>query len=228
MQTGALVFGPVLLPVLSAIAMTRPIRVLIADDHPVVREGVAAMLGSRAGFECVGQAECVEQVIELWQRLRPDVGLFDLRMPDGDAVGAITRIRQDDPDARIIVLSTYDGEEDVYRVLKAGAKGYMLKDSSQQVVLDGIRAVHQGQTHVPTPIAAKLASRLSEEDLSEREIEILKQGVSGATNKQIARVLGISPSTVKFHLNNAYGKLGVTTRTAAISIAAKRGLVSLD
>lgn len=203
-------------------------NILVADDHPVVREGLVAILKSVDDFECVGQAGCVEEAIEAWQDLTPDIGLFDLRMPDGDAVSAITRIKRVDPEARILVVSSFDGEEEVYRVMRAGARGYMLKDSAPNVIVDAVRAVLAGRRYLPSALSDKLADRVGASDLSPREIEMLTLAASGQSNSAMAKTLGISGSTVKFHLNNAYSKLGVSSRTGAISLAVKRGIISLD
>ena len=206
----------------------KDVSVLIADDHPVVREGMAAIIDGRDGLSCVGQAEGVESVIEAWTRLSPDIGLFDLRMADGDAVSAITRIRKSDPTAKIIVVSSFDSDEEVYRVIKAGARGYLLKDSEPTAIVDAIRDVIAGRTHLAAHLADKLASRVGETDLSAREIEILSLAAAGRKNAAIADELNISPSTIKFHLNNVYSKLGVSSRTAAIAAAVKRGIISID
>ena len=202
--------------------------ILVVDDHPVVREGLVAVLKSVAEFECVGQAGCVEEAIEAWHDLTPDIGLFDLRMPDGDAVSAISRIKRNDPEARILVVSSFDGEEEVYRVMRAGARGYMLKDSAPNVIVDAVRTVLAGRRYLPSALSDKLADRVGASDLSPREIEMLTLAASGHSNSAMAKALGISESTVKFHLNNAYSKLGVSSRTAAISLAVKRGIISLD
>ena len=204
------------------------LSILVADDHPVVREGLAAIFDKVDGFDCVGQASGVEEAIQEWQRLKPDVGIFDLRMADGDAVSAITRIRINDPHARVLVVSSFDGDEEVYRTMKAGAWGYMLKDSSPDLIVSAVRGIASGQRHLPASLASKLAERVGETDLSPREIEILTLAASGKTNRAIAEALGISPSTIKFHLNNVYSKLGVSSRTSAISSAVKRGIISID
>ena len=208
---------------------TQPsVSVLVADDHPVVREGLVAIFDGSQGFECIGQAGGVEEAIKAWHKLSPDIGLFDLRMPDGDAVSAITRIRKSHPEARILVVSSFDGEEEVYRVMKAGARGYMLKDSAPDAIINAVRAVQSGRRYLPSAISDKLADRVGTSDLSPREIEMLTMAARGHSNATMAKLLGISASTVKFHLNNAYTKLGVPSRTAAISVAVKRGIISID
>ncbi len=202
-------------------------RVLVADDHPVVREGMAAIVDSAHDLQCVAQASGVESAVETWCDCTPDIGLFDLRMADGDAVSAITRIKKSDPNARIIVISSYDTDEEVYRVIKSGAKGYLLKDDAPDTILDALRMVLQGQTYLAPHLAGKLASRVSEDSLSEREVEILTRVAAGSGNSTIAHELNISGSTIKFHLNNIYTKLGVSSRTAAVAVAVKRGIISI-
>lgn len=205
-----------------------PKTILVADDHPVVREGLSAILNAIEGFECVAKAGGVEEVISLWREHAPDLGVFDLRMGDGDAVSAITRIRQTHPDARVLVVSSFDGDEEVFRVMKAGARGYMLKDSKPEEIEKAVRSILSGGRHLPSSLADKLADRISATDLSPREVEILTLAASGQSNARIAATLEISGSTVKFHLNNAYSKLGVSSRTAAIALAVKRGIIALD
>ncbi|MEM1050899.1 MAG: response regulator transcription factor [Pseudomonadota bacterium] len=204
------------------------ISILVADDHPVVRQGLAAIIDSAHDMRCVGQAGGVEEIVSCWCEIKPDVGLFDLRMADGDAVSAITRVRHSDPDAKVLVVSSFDGDEEVYRVIKAGARGYLLKDSEPEVIQDAIRAIKAGRRYMPVELSAKLADRVVTTDLSQREVEILRAAASGQSNALIGQQLDVSLSTVKFHLNNAYSKLGVSSRTAAISIAVKRGIIVLD
>lgn len=204
------------------------ISVLVADDHPVVRQGLAAIIDSANGLACAGQASGVEEVVACWSDIAPDVGVFDLRMADGDAVSAITRIRAEDPEAKVLVVSSFDGDEEVYRVIKAGARGYLLKDSEPEVIIDAVRAIHAGRRYLPVELSEKLADRVVTTDLSPREIEMLSAAASGYSNSEISERFGVSLSTVKFHLNNAYSKLGVSSRTAAISLAVKRGIIVLD
>lgn len=204
------------------------LSVFVADDHPIVRKGLASIIDSAPDMNCIGQAGGVEEIVACWDDLNPDVGVFDLRMADGDAVSAITRIRIDNPDARILVVSSFDGDEEIYRVTKAGARGYLLKDSEPEIILDAIRAIHMGRRYLPIDLSAKLADRVVTTDLSPREVEILRAAASGHSNMQIAEALAVSISTVKFHLNNIYSKLGVSSRTAAISTAIKRGIIVLE
>jgi DNA-binding NarL/FixJ family response regulator len=204
-----------------------PIRVLIADDHGVVREGLVAMIGRQEEMMVVAQAANGAEAVELWRSHRPDITLLDLRMPVLDGVGAIGQIRAEDPKARILILTTYDGDEDIYRGMRAGAKAYLLKDTPREELLQCIRAVYHGESYVPPAVAAKLASQVSGERLTGREVEILTLMARGSSNKAIGRELGISEGTVKTHVKSILQKLDATSRTEAVSIAAKRGLVRL-
>ena len=200
----------------------------MADDHPIVRQGMVKLITETSGLECAGEVDGVEQAVSTWSSVMPDLGIFDLRMADGDAVGAITRIKSFDPKASILVVSTFDGEEEVFRVMKAGAMGYILKSSQPSEILGAIKTVLDGRRHIPTPLATKLADRVSSDNLSQRETEILMLVAKGQSNAELAKTLGIATSTVKFHLNNIYYKLGVSSRTAAIAIATKRGIISIE
>ncbi|HET7077103.1 MAG TPA: response regulator transcription factor [Chloroflexia bacterium] len=205
------------------------IRVLIADDHPVVREGVAAMIERRPDMTVVGEAATGREAVAAYRAARPDVVLMDLRMPDMTGVEAIGAIRGEFPGARIIVLTTYDGDEDIYRGLQAGARAYLLKDAPRDDLLDAIRAVHAGQSRIPPAVAARLAERvLAGPELTARELEVLRGIVAGRSNKEIGASLGISEGTVKAHVNSILGKLGVADRTQAVTTALQRGIVHLD
>jgi DNA-binding NarL/FixJ family response regulator len=176
------------------------IRVLIADDHDVVREGLVSMIRrNRADMTLVGEAGTGREAVELWNEHRPDVTLLDLRMPELDGVDVIKEIRATDEKARIIVLTTFDGDEDICRAIQAGAKGYLLKDVPREALMDSIRRVHAGETSVPVHVVAKLADRVSGETLSKREIEVLKLMAQGKSNKEIASALFINEGTVKSH-----------------------------
>jgi two-component system, NarL family, response regulator len=204
-----------------------PIRVLIADDHPVVRMGVAFLVSEQPQLHLVAQAASGEEAVRLYGEHRPDVVLMDLRMPGLDGVAAISALRALDPDARIVILTTFDGEEDIYRGLRAGAKAYLLKDSPQQELLDCIHAVARGQKYLPPQVAARLAERMDNSELSKRELEVLRQLATGMSNKQIARVTGITEGTVKFHVTSIMAKLDSKSRTEAVAVAVKRGLIGL-
>ena len=204
-----------------------PIRIIITDDHPVVREGFAAMIETEPDMAVVGQARSGEEALELFRRVRPDVTLMDLRMPGMGGVEAIRAIRREFPDSRFIVLTTYDGDEDIYRALEAGAQAYLLKDMICDEILAAIRAVHAGQRRIPAAVGTRLAERMAGMDLSEREHHVLEFVATGKSNKQIAAALEITEATVKSHMTNILGKLGVTDRTQAVVTALRRGLVHL-
>jgi DNA-binding NarL/FixJ family response regulator len=203
------------------------IRVLIADDHAVVREGLVAILNRQDDLIVVGEAANGREALEQWRKHRPDITLMDLRMPEMSGVAAIDAIRAEDDQALIIVLTTYDSDEDVYRAMRAGAKAYVLKDVHCEELLECIRRVCRGQMFVSPEIAAKLASRISEEELTNRELEILTLLAEGKSNKLIARELNISEGTVKTHVKNILEKLDATSRTEAVAVAARRGLITL-
>jgi len=204
-----------------------PKRIMIADDHPVVREGFAAMIGTEPDMTVVAQARSGEEAIELFRRVRPDVTLMDLRMPGMGGVEAIRALRREFPDSRLIVLTTYDGDGDIYRALEAGAQAYLLKDMLCDEILAAIRAVHAGQRRIPAAVGTRLAERMTGLDLSEREQHVLELVATGKSNKAIAAALEITEATVKGHMTNILGKLGVTDRTQAVIAALRRGLVHL-
>jgi DNA-binding NarL/FixJ family response regulator len=203
------------------------IGVLIADDHSVVREGLASLIRRRPDMTVVGEAGNGRQAADLWKQHRPDVMLLDLRMPELDGVGAIKEIREQDENARIIVLTTFDGDEDIYRAIQAGARGYLLKDVPREALMDCIRRVHAGETCVPVHLAAKLAERVSGETLSAREIDVLKLMAQGKSNKEIGSALFISEGTVKSHVKAIFAKMNVISRTEAVATATRRGLIQL-
>jgi two-component system, NarL family, response regulator len=206
-----------------------PIRILIADDHPVVRSGIAAMLEiePEASIQVVGQANNGCEMVELFAQLQPDIGLVDLRMPKMSGVEAIAQIRSQFPEARLIVLTTYDGDEDIYRGLQAGAKAYLLKDTPREELLLCIQTVHAGRSFIPPHIGVKLAERMSSPVLSKREREILELISVGMSNSEIGTRLQIAEGTVKSHMNNILSKLNVSDRTQAAMVALKRGLIRL-
>jgi two-component system NarL family response regulator len=205
------------------------IRILIADDHPVVREGVAAMIERRPDMTVVAEAATGREAVAAYRAAQPDVVLMDRRMPEMTGVEAIGAIRGEFPGARIIVLTTYDGDEDIYRGLQAGARAYLLKDAPRDELLDAIRAVHAGQSRIPPAVAARLAERvLAGPQLTARELEVLRGIVAGRSNKEIGAALSIGEGTVKAHVNNILGKLGANDRTQAVTTALQRGIVHLD
>jgi DNA-binding NarL/FixJ family response regulator len=201
------------------------IRVLLADDHPVVREGLRGMLAAEPDIEVAGEAGSGDEAVSLGRALRPDVILMDLRMPHGDGVSAITRIREDQPRARIIVLTTYDTDADILRAVEAGATGYLLKDTPRAALVSAIQGAVRGETVLAPVVAGRLVSRMRTppEALSAREAEVLAQVARGLTNAEIGRVLYISEATVKTHLGRACAKLGVSGRTAAVTKAMQTG-----
>ena len=209
-------------------AAGRRIRLLIADDHPVVRDGLAGVIEEQDDMAVVGQAGTGPEALALYREHCPDVTLIDLRMPGMSGVETITAIRRQFPATRAIILTTYDTDEDIYRGLQAGAKAYLLKDIGRQVLLETIRAVHAGQTPVSSEVGAKLAGRLGYEQLSDREMEVLRLMVRGLCNQEIAGALFIAESTVKFHVNHILSKLNAGDRTQAVITALKRGLASLQ
>jgi DNA-binding NarL/FixJ family response regulator len=206
----------------------KPIRVLIADDHFVVRMGLTAVITTQPDMVVVAEATNGRQALEFFRHHRPDVTLMDLRMPEMDGIEAITAIRKEFPDSRFIVLTTYDGDEDIYRALQAGARSYLLKDMLQDGLVEAIRAVHAGQRRIPAEVAGRLAERMDRTELTSREMEVLKLIVEGKSNKDIAARLKIAEGTVKIHINNILSKLGVTDRTQAATFALQRGIIHLD
>jgi two-component system NarL family response regulator len=207
---------------------TEAIRVLVVEDHNVVRQGLVALLNVVEGLTVVGEAADGLEAIEQFRKHQPDITLMDLRLPRLSGVEAIQRIRLEAPQARVIVLTTYDGDEDIYRALKAGARAYLLKGMTGEELVTTIRAVHAGKSHIPPAIAEKLAQRMGTEDLTPREFDVLEQIVSGKSNKEIAAELNVSEATVKTHINSLLGKLGVTDRTQAATAAIQRGIVPLE
>jgi len=204
------------------------IRVLIVEDHNVVRQGLVALLNVAGGLEVVGEAADGVEAITQFRKLQPDITLVDLRLPRMSGVDVIERIRMETPQARFIVLTTYDGDEDIYRALKAGARAYLLKGMTSEELISTIHAVHAGKSHIPPAIAERLAERMGAQELTPREFDVLEQIVHGKSNKEIATELEVSEATVKTHINSLLGKLGVTDRTQAATAAIQRGIVPLE
>jgi two-component system NarL family response regulator len=207
--------------------MAEPIRILVVDDHHVVRQGLVALLNIMPEIKVVGEAGDGLQAIELYRSLRPDITLMDLQLPKLGGVEAIQKIRANDPAARFIVLTTFDGDEDIFRALQAGAKAYLLKGMTIDELLSTIQVVHSGKTRISPAIAEKLAERMSTQTLTARELSVLERIVAGRANKEIASDLDISEATVKSHVNNLLSKLGVSDRTNAATVALQRGIVHL-
>jgi two-component system NarL family response regulator len=205
----------------------KQIRVIVADDHPVVREGLAAIIKSQPDMRVLCEAENGRVAVQQYFRRRPDVVLLDLRMPEMDGIAATRAILDKDPKAKVIVLSTYKGDEDVYQALKAGAKAYLLKDSSQTELMNCIRSVNKGQVSLSPSAALKLATGVSQERLTKREAQIMALVVAGKSNKEIGATLGVTEGTVKVHAGHVFRKLGASGRAEAIRIALERGVVHL-
>jgi two-component system, NarL family, response regulator len=203
------------------------IRILIADDHPILGQALTMFLECEPDMTVVGHAGDGREALELFRQHQPDVALMDLRMPKIEGADAIAAICAKFKHARIVVLTTYDGDEDIYRGLRAGAKGYLLKRAEPKELLDAIRTVHQGKKYIPPSIAAKLAERIGSPELSDRELEVLRLIAKGKNNQQISNDLNIAESTVRFHANNIFGKLNVSDRTQALVTALNRGIVRL-
>ncbi len=203
------------------------IRVLLADDHSILGKGLSMLLECESDITVVGQACGGREAIELFRQHQPDVMLIDLRMPDVSGLDAIAAIRAEFSHARIIVLTIHDGDDDIYRALRAGAMGYLLKGSQLEELVIAIRTVYQDRSFIPTQVAAKLAKRLTRPELSDRELEVLRLMTKGKTNPQISAVLNITESTVRFHINHILRKLDVSDRTQAVITAVDRGIVEL-
>ncbi len=204
------------------------IRVMIIDDHQIVRQGLVALLNTEPDLRVVAEGSDGQQAVELFRQHQPDVTLMDLRMPVLTGVEATKAIRKEAPTARVIVLTTFDGDEDIYRALQAGAQSYLLKGVSFEELTDAIRTVHAGQRRIPAAVAERLAERMAAEVLTAREQQVLELIVRGKSNKEIGTALSISEATVKSHINSLLSKLGVTDRTQAATTALQRGLVHLD
>lgn len=204
------------------------IRILLADDHAIVRNGVAQILNEERGIDVVAQATDGGEAVELYALHRPDVALIDLRMPKLEGAQVVEQIRERFPDASIVILTTYDTDNDIERALRAGAKAYLVKDVSPQELVACVRAVHAGRTWVSPRVAAKLVAHVTNVRITRRELAVLRLLAAGNSNREIGDTLGISDGTVKIHVTHLFAKLDVTSRTEAIATALRRGLVRID
>ena len=204
-----------------------PIRILLADDHPLLRDGVAGLMADQPDMELVGEASNGREAIDQFRKHRPDVILLDLQMPEINGIDALLAIRAESRDARIIVLTTYTGDVQILRALKAGAQAYLLKSTLRRELLDTIRAVHKGQRRIPLEVAAKIAEYAADDPLTSRETEVLRLIAAGEANKLIASDLAITEETVKGHVKSILSKLGASDRTHAVTIALKRGIIEI-
>ena len=207
--------------------MSERIKLLVVEDHHIVRQGLVALLNAVSDMSVVADASDGNAAVELFRKHQPDVTLMDLRLPGMGGAEAVAKIRTEFPQARIIVLTTFDGDEDIYRALQAGARGYLLKGMFGDELFDAIRAVHAGKTRIPPVVAERLAARMGGSELTSRELAVLELIVAGKSNKEIGSELSISEATVKTHINNLLSKMGVTDRTQATTAAIQRGLVHL-
>ena len=207
--------------------MSAPCRLMIADDHPTIRAGLRALFGAHDEFTVVGEAADGEAAVELWDRLSPDMAFLDLRMPKLDGIEATARIRANDPDARVVILTTFVGDDDIFRALRAGAKGYLPKDVAIDNIVSCVRVIQAGGSYLPAAIGAKIAARVLDDTLTQREYDVLAHVARGWCNKRIASQLDISEGTVKTHLKNVLAKLRARSRTEAVAIAQRRGILHL-
>jgi DNA-binding NarL/FixJ family response regulator len=205
-----------------------PIRVLCVDDHPIVRKGIASLLANETDIVLVGEASNGKEALRLFRAFRPDVTLMDLRMPDTDGISASRAIREEFPEARIIALTSYDGDQDIYQALEAGVRGYLLKEMVHTDVLRAIRTVHSGKRLMPPEVAERLSEYFPQIALTPREVEVLSFVAKGLANKDIATHLGTASGTIKMHVQNIIGKLGAADRTHAVTIALERGILHLN
>lgn len=205
--------------------MKPSIRILLADDHPPLRAGLAAILNSQPDFKVVAEAGSGREVME--SKEAADVYILDLRMPDGDGIQTIKALIARDPAAKVMVLTTYDNEEDIFRALEAGARGYLLKDTTREEIITAVRQIHGGERYLPQAVAARLADRLIRPSLTPRELDVLRLVSRGRTNKEMASAMFISEETVKTHMKSLFQKLGVHDRAEAVSVSLQRGLIRL-
>jgi DNA-binding NarL/FixJ family response regulator len=205
----------------------KPIRVLSADDHALLREGIAAVINGQSDMIMVAQAATGREAIQLYREHRPDITLMDLRMPDISGIDALMAILAEYPDARILMLTTFEGDVEIHRSLAAGARGYLLKNMPPKELVEAIRQVHAGRKQVSREVAAQLAEHIADEPLTDREIDVLRHVAGGNRNREIAERLSISEETVKVHVKHILEKLGASDRTAAVAIGLRRGIIQL-
>ncbi len=209
-------------------APSSTIRLIVADDHPMIREGLLAVLATEPDMRVVGEAADGRQALEAYRAFRPDVALVDLQMPGMGGIEAILAIRAEFPGARLVVLTTFAGDVQALRAMKAGAAGYLLKTAGRDQLVEAIRTVHGGRLHLPAELAYDISIHAIREPMSEREIEVLRLVAAGRSNKDVALALGVSDETIKAHLKSIFSKLEVSDRTAAVTVAARRGILDLS
>lgn len=207
--------------------MSSRIRIFSVDDHPLLREGISALVNNQPDMTVAGEAATGAEALQLFKQLQPDVTLLDLRLPDMSGIDILIAIRTEFPDARIIMLTTFEGDVEIHRALQAGARGYLLKNMPPSELLDVIRQVHAGKKRIPPAIASQLAEHMSDETLTEREVEVLREVAGGNKNRDIANKLFISEETVKVHIKHIMEKLGAADRTQAVTIGVRRGIIQL-
>lgn len=207
--------------------MSEQIRVLSVDDHPLLREGISALVNNQPDMTVVAEASTGAEAIKVFRQHLPDVTLLDLRLPDMSGIDILIALRTEFPEARIIILTTFEGDVEINRALQAGARGYLLKNMPPSELLDVIRQVHAGKKRIPAAIASQLAEHMSDESLTEREVEVLREVAGGNKNREIAKKLFISEETVKVHIKHIMEKLGATDRTQAVAIGVRRGIIQL-
>lgn len=208
--------------------MNDPIRILLADDHPSLRAGLASILNAEPGLSVVAEAGSGRETLIKTSESSPDVLIVDLRMPDGDGIETIKQLISTNPQVRVLVLTTYDNEEDIFNALEAGARGYILKDTTREEIIEAVRQVHAGNRFLPSAIASRLADRMIRPTLTPRELDVLRLVSRGRTNKEIAAAMFVSEETVKSHMKGLFQKLGVHDRAEAVATALQRGLLRID